>query len=339
VTARRRWVLAAALAALSPLRSAGGQVAIFRSDSVLAVTIRTDLRALLRDRDTLNAQWHEGSFTLMTGAAPVTVPVRLRTRGVFRRRTCDFPPIRLRFAGKDVRGTPLEGLSRPKLATHCFDRDQYEQNLLQEYAIYRVLRLFTPASLTVRLLRVTWEDTPGARRPLTRYGFLIEEEEQLAQRLGGALIASVGIRFANLAPADAALVGMFQYFIANTDWSLPFRHNIALVRTGAGLRPVMYDFDWSGVIDAPYAQPDRRLRITSVRQRVFRGACQGAAELEPVLARFEALRDSIAAVYRAVPGLDPRVLERTLRYHEEFFRAIADRPRFVSQVIERECPR
>jgi len=58
-----------------------------------------------------------------------------------------------------------------------------------------------------------------------------------------------------------------------------------------------------------------------------------------VLARFEALRDSITAVYRAVPGLDPRVLERTLRYDDEFYRAIADRPRFMRDAVEPDCLR
>ena len=333
------WALAGALATAVPARPALAQVPLFRSDSVLAVTIRTDLRTLYRDRDTASAQWHEGTFTLEGPSGPVTVPVRLRTRGIFRRRTCDVPPIRLRFAGREVRGTPLEGLSRPKLATHCFDRDQYEQNVLLEYAIYRVLRLFTPASLSVRLLRVTYEDSVPGRRAVTRYGFLIEEEEQLARRLGGTVLQSVGIRFANLAPGDAALVGMFEYYIGNTDWSLPYRHNVGLVRTPAALLPVPYDFDWSGEIDAPYAHPDPRLRTHSVRQRVYRGACQSAAELEPVLARFEALRDSITAVYRAVPGLDPRVLERTLRYDDEFYRAIADRPRFMRDAVEPDCLR
>ena len=333
------WAFAGAVASALPARRAPAQVPLFRSDSVLAVTIRTDLRTLYRDRDTATAQWHEGTFTLAGPAGPVSVPVRLRTRGIFRRRTCDVPPIRLRFAGKDVRGTPLEGLSRPKLATHCFDRDQYEQNTLLEYAIYRVLRLFTPASLSVRLLRVTYEDSVTGRRAVTRYGFLIEEEDQLAQRLGGTVLESVGIRFANLTPESNALLGVFEYFIGNTDWSLPYRHNVGLVRTPAALLPVLYDFDWSGEIDAPYAHPDPRLRTYSVRQRVYRGACQSAAELEPVLARFEALRDSITAVYRAVPGLNPQVLERTLRYTDEFYRAIADRPRFVREAVERDCPR
>ena len=55
-------------------------------------------------------------------------------------------------------------------------------------------------------------------------------------------------------------------------------------------------------------------------------------------ARVEALRDTIAALNRALPGLEPRKHERTMRYYDEFHGAIADRARFVRNVVERDCP-
>ena len=42
-------------------------------------------------------------------------------------------------------------------------------------------------------------------------------------------------------------------------------------------------------------------------------------------------------MYRAVPGLEPRVVERTLRYYDEFYRDIVDRIRFFQRVIEPNC--
>lgn len=336
-----RSMLLALLAAGLPLGAAAAQeppAPLFRADSILPVTIRTNLRAVLRDRDPDSASWHGGTFTLGEGEGALTVPVRVRTRGIFRLRTCDLPPIRLRFDQDDVRGTPLDSLRRPKLATHCYARAEYEQNVLQEYTLYRVYQLFTPRSFAVRLLRVTYEDSAGAERPLTRYGFLIEDESRFAVRQQGQLLESVGIMFADLDAANAALVSVFQYFIANTDWSVPGRHNVALLRTDTVLSGVPFDFDWSGVIDARYARPDPRLRIPSVRTRVYRGACLDAAVLEPVLARFEALRDSIAALYRSVPGFEPRTIERALRYYDEFYRDIENRERF-QRIVQRTCLR
>jgi len=334
------WMLAAALAASGTARSAAAQSApgaFFQSDSVLAVTLRTDLRTLLRDRDTANAEWRAATLTYAGPDSAVTVPLRVRTRGLYRLTNCEFPPIRLRFGQSEVRGTSWQDLRRPKLVTHCENRDEYEQNLLREYAIYRVLRLFTPVSFGARLLRVTYVDAAGRVRPVTRYGIVTEDPERLAERLGGTLLDSAGVQIVRLQQSNAVLLSVFQYFIANTDWAVSFQHNIALVRTADALYGVPYDFDWTGVIDARYARPNPVTRLPSVRVRLYRGLCSPPDRFEPVLARFEALRDTIAAVYRAVPGLEPRVVERTLRYYDEFYRAIADRTRFFHRVIEPNC--
>ena len=337
---RRCWRGAMATAVFAASAApAPAQAPFFRSLEPLAVTLRADLRALLRDRNPDTSIWRGATLTWEDSAGPRSITLRVRTRGLFRLRACDFPPIRLRFAADSVRGTPWEELRRPKLVTHCGPRNEYEQNLLQEYAVYRVLQLLTPASFQARLLRLTYEDESGAERPVTRYAIVTEDPERLADRLRGTLVDVPGVRFARLRSEDAALLGVFEYFIGNTDWSVPGIHNIQLVRTPDTLVAVPFDFDWAGVIDARYARPDPRFGIRSVRIRVYRGLCQEAAELEPALARFEALRDSIAAVYRAVPGREPRTVERTLRYFAEFYEAIANRQRFVRDVVRPTCLR
>jgi hypothetical protein len=342
VTARPRtpdWVAGVlfGLASIAVAVPCGAQAALFTPDSALSVTLRTDLQSLLKDKDTAMAVWREATLAYAGPRGAVTVPLRVRTRGTYRLQHCDFPPIRLRFSDSTARGTLFEGLRRPKLATHCRNNDEYEQYVLEEYAIYRVLRLLTPVSLSVRLLRVTYEDAAGSVRPVTRYAFVVEDQERLAERLDGTPLTQPGTRMAALKRPDAALLGVFQYFVGNTDWSVSGRHNIALLRIADTTYAVPYDFDWSGVIATPYARPAPILPIRSVRERLYRGFCQGAAVFEPVLGRFEALRDTIAAFYRAIPGLTRRNLERTVRYYDEFFRTIADRGRFTREVVQRDC--
>ncbi len=329
-------LVAAALGVVAAAGPARAQAPLFTPDSVLPITIRADLRQLLRDRDTV-AEWRTGTVTWQTPAGPRTVPLRLRTRGLYRLRACAFPPIRLRFAADSVRGTPWEDLRRPKLVTHCRDNDAVEEQVVEEYVLYRILRLLTPASHGARLARITWEDSAGAVRPVTRYGVILEDPARMARRLEAEVDTTPGTRQSDLDSANAALLGVFQYFIANTDWSVPGLHNIEILTQRDRFLAVPYDFDWSGVIDASYARPARVLRIRSVRERIYRGLCQDAAALDPVLDRFVALRDSIAALYRAVPGLTPRTVERTLRYYDEFYSAIEDRPRFIERVVAPDC--
>lgn len=328
-----RWLLVAA-ALLVPGR-ANAQAAFFGPDSVLAFTLRADFRAIGRDRDTTNAPWHPGTLTFAGPSGPQTVPLRLRTRGAFRLRHCDLPPLRLRFSQDSVRGTPFDDLRRPKLATHCMDRTDYEQNLLHEYTLYRVLTLFTALTYPARLVRVTYEDESG-RRSVTRYGFVTEDPERFAARMHGTVLPT-GMPQNQLRRETAALLGVWEYFIGNTDWSVRGLHNVELMRIDGLLEAVPFDFDWSGAVNAPYARPDAMLRIRSVRERIYRGQCLTVAELEPVLARFELKKDSVAAVYRGVPDLDPRIIERTLAWYDEFYSTIADRQRFVQRVVQPDC--
>jgi len=334
----RRGLAAAAFAAVVLLpTTVAAQARFFRTDTVFAMTVRTDLRTLYHDRDTVDVPWRPGSVTWTDSAGTHTVPARLRTRGIFRLAHCDVPPIRLRFDQDSVRGTALSGLHRPKLATHCMNTSGGEQNILQEYAIYRVLQLFTPWSYAVRLARVTYEDTTGRVRSQTRWAFLIEDPDRFAERMSVTADTIWGKRMGRLLPEDAALIGVFQYFIANTDWSMPGLHNVTVYRQADTLRAVPYDFDWSGTINAVYARPDARLHILSVRTRVYRGICQEDSVIAPVLERFEALRDSISTVYRAVPGLEPRNVERAIHYYGEFYEAAANRRDFMQHVVRPAC--
>jgi hypothetical protein len=325
-----------AAAALLGGRPAAAQAPFFGTDTAFAMTLRADLRTLYRDRDTTGVPWRPGSVTWTDAAGTHTVPVQLRTRGVYRLRTCDVPPLRMRFDHDSVRGTALDSLRRPKLGTNCMNTSGGEENVLEEYAAYRVLRLLTPWSYAARLVRVTYEDTTGRVRPQTRWGMLLEDPERFAQRMGAAADTNWGQRMGRLVPAHAALLGVFQYFIGNTDWSMPGLHNVELYRRADTLWAVAYDFDWSGTVDASYARPDPRLRTRTVRQRVYRGICQNPETIAPVLARFTALRDSITAVYRALP-LEPAGIERALRYYDEFWRDAENPRRFAEEIVRPTC--
>ncbi len=67
------------------------------------------------------------------------------------------------------------------------------------------------------------------------------------------------------------------------------------------------------------------------------GACQDPSVLEPVLARFVALKDSISAVLPRDPGMAPRGVQQALRYYDDFYQDIADRPRFFRTIAVSAC--
>lgn len=316
----------------------GPRDSLFADEDTLRLTLATDLGKLLRDRDTLHASYHAATLAVARAGGADTIPVRVRTRGIFRRQAanCSFPPLRLAFPHGSTKHTIFAGESRLKLVTHCRGGHRYEQYLLQEYRLYKLYGLLTPRGFRVRLARLVYVDTAHGARADTALAFLIESPESVARRTGTVAIDAPGADYAVLDHDAFGTMALFEYMIGNTDWSIPVRHNVDLLRDSSGtLIPVPYDFDFSGVIAAPYAAPDPRLPIHSVRERIFRGLCGSASDYAPVIARFEARRAAVDSLYGEQTGIDRAALESTRRYFAEFYDVLRDPHRFEGEVHRR----
>ncbi len=307
---------------------------LFRDDTPLLLTLSADFRAILGNRDTLNPRQYPATLTFAGASGPVQVPIELRTRGHFRLRTCAFVPLKVYFPKEQVKGTLFAGNGSLKLITHCDKNSRSEQNLLIEYAIYRAYNRLTEMSHRPRLARVTYADTRDSTRNVTRYGFFLEDDNDLAKRNGGSLFSEVGAAsYSEMDSAQMDLVAVFEYLIGNTDWSVIVRHNIRLLQMEGRnlLYPVAYDFDFSGLVDAPYARPDPRMPIKSVRERLYRGMCRSLEQLTPTLGRVMAAKDSITQAFATAPDLDPKRLKDVLAYLDDGFKVIATPKKFMPE--------
>src|SRR3982074_3703733 len=246
---------------------------LFQSTAPLAVTFTADLRRLKADKET-SAPWRGATIAYTSDTGRISIPVRARTRGIWRLKNCMFPPLRLEFHGKDAKGTVFQHLGKPKLVNYCRDTDPYEQYVLQEFQLYRVYQLLTPMSYRVRLLRMAYMDSGSSKPEATRYAFIAEDPERLAQRFDGTVVKAKGATADDLDPQPLALAYLFQFLIGNTDFSFNGLHNTQLIGTNDGrVLPVAYDFDFTGAVNATYAVPDATLKIRNVRTRKFRGYC------------------------------------------------------------------
>lgn len=319
---------------------------LFASHDTLAVRITAPLAAIQRERD--SGDYHHGTFEYQDAAGtPQVLDLKLRARGNYRRRkeTCRFPPIRLNFRKSQVAGSLFDGQDKLKLVTHCHpDSTRYEQFVLQEYLAYRILNTLTDKSFSVRLLRIDWVDTDSPEDSVKRYSFLIEDDGRLADRLGYDTVESPGISPRTLDPEYAALVAVFQYLIGNTDYSLirgtaedGCCHNAVLLGKGdQRYLSVPYDFDFAGLVNTPYAEPNPSLRIRSVRTRMYRGYCDVNDALEPALQTLRERRADIVALIRQQEGLDDRSRDKSLRYVEKFYKTI-NKPSTVRRRMLGQC--
>lgn len=323
-------------------RAAAAEAApLFQTEEPLRMTLRADFEFLREERDTINET--EGTVTFLDlNGGETTKPVQVRVRGHFRlnRDNCNFPPLRLNFPTGDMRGTVFEGQDRLKLVTPCMDnRDDYQRYVYDEYLAYRVYNLLTPYSYRVRPVEVTYEDTSGEYETRTKWAFLLEADEQMAERNRAQFVEAPQMH-PMMADGDlSVLSGMLAYMIGQTDWSAVFFHNAVVMRTEDGIHaPVLYDFDHAGVVNARYAEVSPLIRdeIRSVRQRLYRDFCRPRLTYENVTAMFAGKREQVEALYRSFPYYaDPSQGEEALAYYEEFWEVLADEDEFEDEILDR----
>lgn len=330
-----------ALAVAVPASGATPPTPLFASDAPIQLTIRGPIGALVRGSENSTAPV-AGTLSL-AGSAEVHA-IRLTPRGISRRKkeTCTFPPLRVEFAQSPAAASLFAGQRRMKLVTHCRAAAGFQQHLLLEYSAYRIFNLLTPISYRARLATIDYVE-PDGRKVTTRLGFFIEDTDDVARR-NGLKEAAVGDRIPSqqLEARQAARVGLFQYMIGNLDWSMRAGppgegccHNSRLL-AGApgGMVPVPYDFDYSGLVNAPYAIAPDKFHVSSVRSRVYQGYCRHNAAVIAAAAEFRAARPSIEAMFAQVPGMEDRTRRNSISYLARFFDDIATDASVQSRVLK-----
>jgi hypothetical protein len=336
-------LVVAALAGTAPPTAVAAQptgtsplAPLFASQEPLEIRLEGEFAELRRD--TGDDPEQRESMMYLLGSEEVAIPVRLRTRGNFRLRSgaCQFPPIRLNFRNRDTGGTIMEGQDRLKLVTFCRDRDNYEQNVLKEYLAYRIYNILTDESYRVRLARITYVDVTGRDSSVERWGFVIEADDDMAARLGGVIWEPEEemVNPGRVPTPTAISVALFQYLIGNTDFSIYARHNMRLVDSEErGVVAVPYDFDWSGLVSAPYATPDPSLGTRSVRDRLYRELCRPGTDFQGFFAHFQEKRPEIEALIENQVGLTGNTARDLLRYIGEFYDTIGNERRARDRIV------
>ena len=87
---------------------------------------------------------------------------------------------------------------------------------------------------------------------------------------------------------------------------------------------------------APYAIPDRRLGLTSVVDRLYRGPCRTVEELDAAAAPFRAKHAETLALLDSIGAIGEGERRDAKAYLEGFFRAI-ERPASIKRALVDAC--
>ncbi len=328
------------------------QSRLFSAEAPLQIVLDAPFRNLVRTAKT-DPKPFPATLTVTDGAeAPQTIPIQVKPRGLTRRTAgyCDFPPIQLIFGEKaTLKGTIFKGQRKLKLVTYCRDLNDYEQRVMLEYLAYKLYNVITPVSYRVRSAEVTYRKD-DKDTGVTRFGYLIEDLAELADRNHSKALklASHELRPAQFDAHAAGRAALFEYMIGNLDWDFiagpvgaDCCHNSRFIAAKdtpplTGVAPIAYDFDYSGLIEAPYAGAPIGLPVESVTDRFYRGYCVSSPEMPAVVAEFRAHRSELMALINGQPGLTPKFRSRAARFMDDFF-VILDDPAKVQTQIVKHC--
>ena len=313
-------------AEVNALAQAAVNAPLFASHDALEVTLEADVADIKKERD--DELERVGTFTFPgPDGLAMSVPVKLTIRGTSRRekQICNFPPLKLDLPKGQVEGTVFDGQNKLKLVVPCNDRRElYQRYALLEYLVYRTYNLLTPVSFRVRLLHMTFKDTSGENEDRTKYAFVIEDVDRLAERHFGEELELKQLHPYRLESREAALLDVFQYMVGNTDWSAAYFHNIKLIQARGLYGIIPYDFDQAGAVDARYAAPNPGLKIETVYERVYRGFCRNGVNFRELFSFFNERKADIYGMVERFEVLEESARRDLLEYYDGFYDIIND---------------
>ena len=338
-------LLAAAPCALAQATNNDTELApLFAEHGILDVTIRAPLTTLMDVRP--DEEYLSGTFSYTErDGTTKELSLKLRTRGNYRRdpEHCTFAPIRINFKQGEVAGTIFEGQDKLKIVTHCRAQDKrYEQLVAREYMTYRLLQELTRMSYAVRIFRITYVDTENGE-DLTRLAFAIEDDEAVANRNGLRVVKVKSVQPEQLDRHRQNFVHVFEYMIGNTEYSFvnpePDKdccHNMDMLSvTGEPpYLPLPFDHDFSGMVNAPYAQPNPRYPIRIVRTRFYKGVCANNDILPATLQLFLDQRSAVEKAVSEATFLSGRSRRSVRQYLKDFFDKISRSERVRRELLE-----
>jgi len=267
-------------------------------------------------------------------------PVKINARGESRKKICLFPPFALDFKKSDPGSSYTQEMGKLKFVTQCKNNKISEQYIIKEYLCYKLYNLLTDYSYKVRIVEIKFTDSAGKIKPYTNYGFIIETNGHICDRIGAFPVELKGIKMSQTDFDPVNLMSVYQFMIGNTDWDVPSLHNIRLFKlqdyTKVNPVPITYDFDYAGLVNADYAVPHQRFGTTTVRERVYMGYCISANEFKTIFEHFLEKEDQFYSIIENCSYLDKFNKGDMHNYLEEFF-SIIKIPKMAETNIINQC--
>jgi hypothetical protein len=247
--------------------------------------------------------------------------IEIKARGRYRRRICDFPPIKLKFDKNDLAEVGYKKDNDMKLVTHCIEDYTGKENVLREYLTYKLYEFYSDQYFRTQLVKVNYFDSES-RKKMKGIGILIEDNETVERRLKGKICEDCySIDHDSFYMDNLHITALFQYMVGNADWSVPMVRNIEMMKGGKEDKYFMvpYDFDFSGLVNASYAVPNTNYNQKSIRDRVYLAPCEDIDEIKPYAEYFKSKKEEVIGFVKSFKKLSAYSRRDIVGYLESFY--------------------
>lgn len=306
---------------------------LFRSDEIINLQLRSDFLAIEKSR-TGNPEYFDGELIYYSPEGqPVKFTVKVMARGHFRRdpEICSFPPLFVNFREKEVRNTIFNNQDKLKLVTPCQD----DQDVIEEYLVYRMYNQVTDLSMKVRLAKIAYYDTGTGKTLFEKYSFFVEDRDHVAKR-NDAVVKDRFLTPFDLNRENFKKMAIFEYIIGNKDWHITSRKNVVIMQpedTSIGLVAVPYDFDLAGLVNVDYSKPEGVPEYLLKDKRIYKGLCYTNDEFKDTFEFFRKMKPVFESVINNQELISKYDKKYIIRYIDRFYEVIENEDLFKREFL------
>lgn len=291
------------------------------------IKINTEFNKLVRKK--MKEEEQPATFTFKAPSGEeLTLDVDVRARGNIRKQVCVFPPLKVDFDKDDIADLGFKRhIDDLKLVLQCRNTGYSQTQLFREHLIYELYALIDSFHILTKPMRIEIWD--GDKKKEDLQGLFVEDENQIAHRLNARILESANIRSGSLEREHYLKMAFFQVMALNTDWTIPNKHNVEIMKVPAYKRviAVPYDFDYAGMVGTSYAVPHESLPIEDVRERYFMGFQVTEEEALSTAEYFLGMRSEFEKLVESRDYLDAPTKNEVQSIIEGFYQLLNDENR------------
>lgn len=228
--------------------------AVNETDPAKLMTLRLEIPIKTLRKETNDSTYVPSMLYFKEKETWDSIPVKIRTRGEFRRKKCIFPPVKLKFKKKDIPNTVFDHNKKLKLVVPCRHEEAKNDNVVKEYLAYKLYEPVTPYHFKTRLVNLEWSQKASKKKSGHQLkGILLEDLDHLADRVGGDAYDR-NVHPMRLDTLNGIRNAFFQYMIGNADYSVTVGHNYKIIYRDEKFLVIPYDFDLAGLVNADYGK-------------------------------------------------------------------------------------